>query len=135
MLDKMKKEFCTRCNTKTGLKGTRCHQVVTDPDGKRKVIRTNLFHCEICKSFVRSEKYNRGGLLKTGDTFTPRARNIWRAMPGDAQLKILNTVWCTRCRGMSGITHITARVDSGMLLLLGKCSRCGGHVARVVENE
>jgi len=135
MLDKMKKEFCTRCNTKTGVKVTRGSKVVTEPDGQRTVIQTDLFHCGICKSFVRREKHNSGGMLQPGDTFTPRAKNIWRAIPGDTQLKILNTVWCTRCRGMSGITHITARVDSTMLVLIGKCCRCGGDVARVVENE
>ena len=135
MLDIMKKEFCTRCNTKRDVKMTSSSKVITDPDGKREVIQNNLFHCEICKSFVRREKHNRGGILKTTDTFTPRANNIWRAIPGDAQFMILNTVWCTRCRGMSGITHITARVDSGLLVLMGKCSRCGGDVARVRENE
>ena len=131
----MKKEFCTRCNTKAGVKVTRCSKVVTNPDGQRTVIQIDLIHCETCKSFVRREKYNRGGILKTEDSFTPRANNIWRAIPGDTQLKILNTVWCTRCRGMSGITNITARVDSGLLVLMGKCSRCGGDVARVVINE
>jgi hypothetical protein len=29
---------------------------------------------------------------------------------------------------MSGITHITARVVAGLLVLIGKCSRCGGDV-------
>jgi hypothetical protein len=77
---------------------TASSKVMTDPDGKRNVIQTNLVHCEICKSFVRREKYNRGGILNTGDRFTPRAKNIWRAIPGDTQLKILNTVWCT-CPG------------------------------------
>jgi hypothetical protein len=131
----MKKEFCTRCNTKREVKMTRSSKVTTDLDGRREVIRTNFFHCETCYSFVRHEKYNRGGILKTGDSFTPRAKNIWRAFPGDTQLKILNTVWCTRCRGMSGITHITARVVAGLLVLIGKCSRCGGDVARVREND
>jgi hypothetical protein len=36
---------------------------------------------------------------------------------------------------MSGITHITAKVDAGLLVLIGKCSRCGGDVARVREND
>jgi hypothetical protein len=36
---------------------------------------------------------------------------------------------------MSGITNITARVDSGLLVLMGQCRRCGGDVARVVINE
>ena len=135
MLDKMKKEFCTRCNTKREVRMTPSSKVITDPDGDRQVIQTNLFHCETCKSFVRREKHNRGGILKTEDRFTPRAKNIWRAIPGDTQLKILNTVWCIRCQGMSGITHITARVDSGILVLIGKCGRCGGEVARVREND
>lgn len=110
-------------------------KVITDPHGEREVIRTSLFHCETCNSFVRRENCNGGGILKTEDTFTPRAKNIWRTIPGDTQLKILNTVWCTRCRNLSGITNITAKVDSGMLVLIGKCSRCGGDVARVRENE
>ena len=135
MLDIMKKEFCTRCNTKREVKMTSVSKVITAPDGKRKVIRSDLFHCEICKSFIRREKHCRGGILETGESFTPKAKNIWRAIPGDAQLKILNTVWCTRCRGMSGITHITAKVDTGLLVLMGKCSRCGGDVARVREND
>jgi hypothetical protein len=36
---------------------------------------------------------------------------------------------------MTGITNITARVVSGMLVLTGKCSRCSGDVARVIEND
>jgi hypothetical protein len=131
----MKKEFCTRCNTKREVKMTSSSKVITDPDGKRKVIRTSLYHCDICNSFVRRQNCNKGGILKAGDSFTPRAKNIWRAFPGDTQLKILNTVWCTRCRGMSGITHITAKVNAGLLVLIGKCSRCGGDVARVREND
>ena len=124
-----------RCNTHRKLKLTRCSKVVTDPDGKRQVIRTDLYHCKVCNSFVRREKHGSAGILTTGDTFTPMARNIWRALSGDTQLEILNTVWCTRCRGMSGITAVTAKVDSGMLVLMGQCSRCGGEVARVKEND
>ena len=134
-MDTMKRQFCTRCNTNRDVKITSTSKVITEPDGKRNEIRTNLFHCEICKSFVGRENCIRGGILKTEDTFTPKARNIWRVIPGDAQLKILNSVWCTHCRNMTGIANITAKVDSGMLVLLGKCSRCGGDVARVIENE
>jgi len=131
----MKREFCILCNTKREVKMTRCSKVITAPDGKRKVIRTDLYHCDVCKSFVRRQDHGCAGTLINGDSFTPRAKTIWRALPGDTQLSILNTVWCTRCAGMSGITDITARVDSGMLVLLGKCSRCGGDVARIREND
>ncbi len=135
MIDSMKTEFCTRCNTLRVVKMTSSTNVITDPVGERKVIRTHLVHCQICKSFIRRQNCIRGRILKTEDTFTPRARNIWRVIPGDAQLKILNTVWCTQCRNMTGITNITARVVSGMLVLTGKCSRCSGDVARVIEND
>jgi hypothetical protein len=131
----MKQEFCTRCNTKRNVKMTASSKVMTDPAGKRNEIRIKTFHCDNCKSFVRREKCIRGGLLKTRDRFTPIAKNIWRAIPGDTQLKILNTVWCTQCRHMARITHITAKVDSGMLVLRGECTRCSGDVARVIENE
>jgi hypothetical protein len=131
----MKREFCILCNTKREVKMTRCSKVITAPDGIRKVIRTDLYHCDLCKSFVRRQNHGSTGILISGNTFTPRAKNIWRALPGDTQLNILNTVWCTRCGRMSGITDITAKVDSGMLVLMGQCSRCGGKVARIREND
>jgi hypothetical protein len=131
----MKRQFCTRCNTIRDVKSTSTSKVHTDPDGGKYVIRTDLFHCKICKSFVRRENWIKGGMFQTEDTFTPEAKNIWCTIPGDAQIKILNTVWCTRCRSLAGITEITAKVDSGMLVLTGKCTRCGGDVARVIGSE
>ena len=131
----MKIEFCTRCNTKRDAKITSSSKVMTDPDGERKVIRTDLFHCKICKSFIRRNNCSKERILKTEDTFTPRAKNIWRAIPGDAQLNILNTVWCIECRNMTGIAKITAKVNSGMLVLMGECSRCSSDVARIIGNE
>ena len=103
--------------------------------GERLVIRTRLFHCNICKSFVRREERDKGELLKGEDNFSPRARNICRSIPADAQLKILNTVWCTRCKTMSGLTTIKANVCSGVLVLRGGCRRCGADAARVVESQ
>ena len=134
-MDRMKREFCTRCNTIRDVKMTSSKVVNTDCAGERLVIRTHLFHCKICKSFVRREDGDREALLKTEDTFSPRARNIWRSIPADTQLKILSTVWCTQCRNMSQITTIKANVCSGLLVLRGNCSRCGANAARVVENQ
>ena len=103
--------------------------------GERKIIQTRLFHCKICNRLVRQEDAGKGDLLKADDNFTSRARSIWQSMPGDAQLKTLNTVWCTQCKNMTGITNIRANVCSGMLVLRGKCCRCSTDVARVVENR
>jgi hypothetical protein len=134
-MDNMKSEFCTRCNTKRNVMMTSSSSVMTAPNGDRRIIQTDFFHCELCKSFVRSEDRNRGALLETDENFTPQAKNIWRAVPGDIQLKILNTVWCIRCRNMTAISNICGKVDSGMLVLRGECTRCGGEVARVIQNE
>ena len=131
----MKREFCTRCNTIRDVNMTSSTIVDTDCAGERLVIRTRLFHCKICKSFVRRDDIDKGKLLKAEDNFSPRARNIWRSIPAEAQLKILSTVWCTQCRNMSGITTIKGNVCSGMLVLRGNCRRCGGDAARVVENR
>jgi len=131
----MKREFCTRCNTVRDVKMTSSTMVNTDCAGERLVVHTHLFHCKICKSFVRRKDGDKGALLNTEDNFSPRARNIWRAIPADAQLKILSTVWCTRCKNMITISGISAIVGSGMLVLRGSCNRCDADVARVVENQ
>ena len=131
----MKREFCIRCNTIRDVKVSSSSKVITNAAGERRIIRSNFFHCDMCKSFVRREEHDKGGILNPGAVFTPRAKNIWRAIPADSQYKILNSVWCTYCRNISGISSITAKVDTGVLVLTGKCSRCGSDVARVVDND
>jgi len=71
---------------------------------------------------------------KMEGNWTPNARKIWQAIPGDIQLKILNNVWCGQCGGVTGIGNVNAKVESGMLVLKGICTKCGGEVARVIEN-
>jgi len=134
-MDSMKREFCKKCNTIRDVNMTSSTIVDTDCAAERLVIRTHLFHCKICKSFVRREDCDKEALLRAEDNFSPRARNIWRSIPADKQLKILRTVWCTRCRNMSQITTIKANVCAGMLVLRGNCNRCGADAARVVENQ
>ena len=69
------------------------------------------------------------------DNFTHKAKKIWQSIPGDIRLKILNNVWCVQCRDMTGIGNFTGKIEKGMLVLRGVCTRCGGEVARVIENE
>ena len=71
----------------------------------------------------------------TDGTFTPKAKKIWEAIPGIIQFKILNNVWCVHCRKGSSIGNLTGKIESGMLVLRGSCTKCGGDVARVIENE
>ena len=72
---------------------------------------------------------------KIGDHFTPKAKKIWQAIPAEIRLKILNNVWCVQCKEVTGIGNVSGKVESGMLVLRGICTRCGGGVARVIENE
>jgi hypothetical protein len=69
------------------------------------------------------------------DNFTPKAKKIWELIPGNIRLRILNNVWCPQCRDVTGIGNFSGKVEKGMLILRGVCTRCGGDVARVIENE
>ncbi|MFO7727550.1 MAG: hypothetical protein R6X11_04415 [Desulfonatronovibrio sp.] len=67
--------------------------------------------------------------------FTPQARKIWDQTPKGSRLKILNKVWCPRCRKAVTININSARIVAGDLLLQGTCAICQGKVARLVERE
>lgn len=66
-------------------------------------------------------------------TFTPAARKLWEQIPKDTQRLIQNNVWCGECSGQTTIVDFAGRVQSGCLLLEGKCSQCGTDVARFLE--
>ena len=73
---------------------------------------------------------------KNGLALTPKARTIWEAIPGNVQIKLLNKVWCFNCRKTTSIGgDVRGKVSKGMLVLRGRCTRCGKAVARVIENE
>jgi phage regulator Rha-like protein len=84
------------------------------------------------KIYVKRAKKN---ILSIEGSFTPKAKKIWEAIAGDIQIKILNNVWCVHCRKGSSIGNLTGKIESGMLVLRGTCTKCGGDVARVIENE
>ncbi|MBW2591214.1 MAG: hypothetical protein JRD71_10955, partial [Deltaproteobacteria bacterium] len=50
-------------------------------------------------------------------------------------MKLLNNVWCRTCSDVTGIGSVSGKVEKGMLILKGICTRCGNPVARVIENE
>jgi hypothetical protein len=81
--------------------------------------------------------YGKSRPKKAPDEFslTPQAFSIWINIPGSIQLKILNNVWCTTCLETTGIGSVSGKVEKGMLILKGICTRCGNPVARKVENE
>lgn len=48
-------ELCPRCRAVRNMVMTTSARVTIGPGEKLKKIRTNLFHCETCNAFVRSE--------------------------------------------------------------------------------
>ncbi|MBW2564863.1 MAG: ORF6N domain-containing protein [Deltaproteobacteria bacterium] len=85
----------------------------------------------------KQKAYGKSMAIKALDKFslTPQAFRIWINIPGDIQIKILNDVWCKTCSDTTGIGNVNGKIEKGMLILKGICTRCGNPVARVIENE
>ncbi|MGB2929228.1 MAG: ORF6N domain-containing protein [Desulfobacterales bacterium] len=105
-------------------------QLMAPPDKKKRKIGYTVKEKQ--KAYVKRAKKNKPPLEVS---FTPKAKKIWEAIAGDIQIKILNNVWCVHCRKGSSIGNLTGKIESGMLVLRGTCTKCGGDVARVIENE
>ncbi|MBN2139351.1 MAG: hypothetical protein JW720_16225 [Sedimentisphaerales bacterium] len=69
------------------------------------------------------------------DVFTPQARRRWNKIPEWARRKILDNVFCVKCRRSGTIILETAQMKKGDLILRGKCADCGHDVCRLVEPE
>jgi hypothetical protein len=85
--------------------------------------------------YTLNERRLRERGLAEAEQATPKAKKIWESIAGDIQIKILNNVWCVQCRKESSIGNLTGKIESGMLVLRGSCTKCGGDVARVIENQ
>jgi hypothetical protein len=64
---------------------------------------------------------------------TPAAQLLWDAIPHHFQEQVLHNVWCPHCSDMTSMTDFTGEVHGRSLVLFGKCVRCHGKVARVLE--
>ena len=105
-------------------------QLMAPPDKPKKKIGYTVKEKQ--KAYVKRSIKNKPSL---DGSFTPKAKIIWEAIAGDIQIKILNNVWCVHCRKVSSIGNLAGKIESGMLVLRGTCTKCGGDVARVIENE
>ena len=65
--------------------------------------------------------------------FTQSARQRWESIPANIRQRLLTNVWCAHCRREVTITNFSGTINSGDLLLVGKCAGCHGDVARVSE--
>ncbi len=104
-------------------------QLMAPPETKKKKI-----------GFTAKEKqkaYGKSKPTKALDEFslTTPAFRIWINIPGDIQIKILNDVWCRTCSNITSIGNVSGKVQKGMLILKGICTRCQNPVTRAIENE
>ena len=67
--------------------------------------------------------------------FTEAAQKLWDEIPDASKEKILSNAWCGECLEAVKINPESGSVVDGNLLIQGKCSQCGGEVARFIENE
>ena len=67
--------------------------------------------------------------------FSLDAKRLWDAILPYHKTQILNNVWCRDCRKVTTIVRYTGKVEGTDLVLEGECERCGGKVARLIENE
>ncbi len=63
--------------------------------------------------------------------FTPNAKKIWESYTEDVRTWLLNNTWCDHCREISAMDNVSGKIESGLLMLHGRCTRCGGNVIRV----
>ncbi|MCJ7721809.1 hypothetical protein MUO98_05330 [Candidatus Bathyarchaeota archaeon] len=84
----------------------------------------------------RQKAYGKSKKAATSVEFslTLQAQKIWNAIPGEIRMKILNNVWCVNCSDITSIGSVNGKIEKGMLVLRGICTRCGGSVARVLED-
>ena len=58
----------------------------------------------------------------------------WNKIPKDIQEKLLDNVLCKKC-GVTTIIDYSMTNDQYGILLQGKCKKCGGVVARLIEDN
>jgi len=57
----------------------------------------------------------------------------WDEFPKDFQQRVIENIFCVNCRVTTIIDYDITLTDGGFVLLKGKCKKCGGSVARVVD--
>lgn len=65
--------------------------------------------------------------------FTPLARRRWDSIPDGVRQSLLADVHCTRCCCTTTMTSFGGLIKNDQLVLSGKCSKCRGDLARVIE--
>ena len=66
------------------------------------------------KTMSFKKAYGKSLPTKALDEFslTSQAQEIWNAIPGDFQMKLLNNVWCRTCSDVTGIGSVSGKVEN-----------------------
>ncbi|PHR54156.1 MAG: hypothetical protein COA44_13990 [Arcobacter sp.] len=65
--------------------------------------------------------------------FEKKAMERFNKIPNDVKSKILSNVYCAKCKDTVKIIDFEATMDEDDLILKGKCGKCFGTVARLIE--
>ena len=82
----------------------------------------------------QKQKAKRGGAWMPPEKDEEPAEVKWNTISKSNQAKLLNNVFCGKC-GVTTIVEYTIENSQSDIVLQGKCTKCGGKVARVVEFE
>ena len=77
------------------------------------------------------ELINKGGMDMSVTDFN--AARKWREIPKEFQQRLINNVFCKSCFDTT-IVDFTMHDDENGIILKGKCKKCGGDVARLIED-
>jgi hypothetical protein len=66
---------------------------------------------------------------------TPGAKKIWKSIPPNIRVKLLNNVYCTHCGKTRSVANAKMNIDKGDLIIRGICTTCSGEVCRLVEGD
>jgi hypothetical protein len=88
-----------------------------------------------CVPQDRQVKIHGDGVMTRDQQFTPQAARRWSELDGSLKARLLNNVWCATCGEGTTIVEFTGTMKQGDLILEGRCIRCGGRVARLIEGE
>ncbi len=65
--------------------------------------------------------------------FSEDAWQLWESISPEIQRKITANVWCSFCHQAVEIKDYGGRVEGLSIVLTGRCKKCDGPVARVIE--
>lgn len=63
-----------------------------------------------------------------------KAIRKWKKLPPNIRSLLVSNVFCATCQ-LTTIVDYSIKEDRHGILLVGKCEKCGGPVARLIEDD